>query len=736
MKTIDATGLARRYASAQRVAWLLELSVGNWTWRGATLATALDENAYPARLGAVERWREWLPERGREGGRARAEAKVRVPDLPGETQSLRAQLEVRPPVGIEAVLRLAWLDVQGTADPSAAAMLRGRLTDWQLGATGVTLTLNDELEAIGGRRIGRLLRPGMAGGLDSEALGQALPWIFGALRDAELVPLRSGAVTRLAEAIDALAGVIPVVSLVDFPNSGVAQIGAEPVFYKAIDPAAVTLGTPAQPVIRVPDATLHPAGAVARALPAGGLLWLVADHPCRSVSGLLADGMPAPAGDWQAEVTTLGGQTVQTVRMSKWPLNEDGKPARRLSARVEGLTDATNALIENPARVIETLLTHGRLGRLEESRIDGAGIDALAGELEARDFRFARRVSGTETLGALLDGAAEEAGLWIQATDPIGLVAADPNPHAEVVSEALDEGRLLAVKQGEMEGADVRAPVGFVPPDAVELVGTAPTPESGRPSWVFPPEALDAGKIPRRYLLQWLDVGETEAAGDLGELLWRRLSEPPFFHRQPYPIGATLLSCGDTVRLTDPPVELFESLGWVRAIEAGEAAGGPARARLEAWGPWAGSYCWKQDLQNNLRRFSFGAHLLMVLAGRPVALLTRDGTLRIRGRLRERASIGGAMSEPIDVAGGWLRFGVGAGGSFAPFMRIDTDGNAELTGTARERTTLTIDPGGVCHGADANRFWLSSDSLNGALEWRADTETLYLPGILIERVRL
>jgi hypothetical protein len=616
-------------------------------------------------------------------------------------------------------------------------MLRGRLTDWRVTPTGVTLTLTDELEVTGARRIGRLLRPGMWPELDSPAMGRPLPWILGALEDVGLVPLRAGSTTRLAAAVAAEDTVIPVVSLDGLPPGGLVQIGAEMVFYTAVDAEAGTLGTATHPVTREAGGTDHKAGRTVLRVPKGGFHWLVADHACRSVAAVRADGMPVAAADWQALTIALGGETAQAVRMTRWPTDADGDQAGQIGATVEGLADEDETLIENPARAIETLLTHARLGGLPAERIDDANLDAIASDLETRGFRFARRLTGEETLGELLDTAAEEAGLWIQATDPIRLVVADPTPHAAAAIDELDETRMLASDAPPGIAARVHAPEGFIPPDAVELVGNAPGVGRARTTRMFPPERRAAGTIPRRFTMRWLDLRWAAAASAIGELLWRRLSEAPFTHEHLYPLGTAAVSCGDTVRLTDGPLGLIEALGWVRAIEAGTAVGGDARARLETWGPWAGAYCWKLDLNHHLRRFAFGGHILVAMAGRSVALLTREGTLRLAGRLRERATLGGAaMNEAIDVNGGWLRFGVGSGGSYTPFLRIDENGDAELTGAARERTTLTIDPGGVCHGADTNRFWLSTDSRNGAMEWREDTQTLHLPGIVVEGVRV
>ena len=110
---------------------------------------------------------------------------------------------------------------------------------------------------------------------------------------------------------------------------------------------------------------------------------------------------------------------------------------------------------------------------------------------------------------------------------------------------------------------------------------------------------------------------------------------------------------------------------------------------------------------------------------------------RLAGRLRESATFSaGPFGAPVALSGGWLYLGTGASGVYTPFMRIDDQGDGELAGTVRERSTLAIDPEGQALGASASRFWLSTDAVVGACEWRTSEEILHLKGILIESVRL
>jgi hypothetical protein len=745
MKVHDEALEERRAAEAQRVAWLLELAQDDWAWRGGTLAATLDGAAYPARLGELKRWREWLPTTGTEGGRARADAVLRVASAANsggseDDGSLRDALQERAPSGILATLRLAWLDPEAPESDAATAavMLRGRLTAWSQDATGVTLTLMDELEALGQRRIGRLLRSGMLAGLDSSAIGQTLPWIFGSLRDAELIPLRVGATTKLSAALTATATVIPVVSLAGFGTSGTAQIGAELIEYTAVDATVLTLGTASAPVTRGASSTTaaaHSKGTVVRCLPSDGLLWLAADHPCLAVNSVMADLDVLNSGLWTAESITLGGVTAQGILMTTWPLNSDGDLASRVSASVEGLADAGGTLIANPARVIEALLTGARMAALDADRIDATALATVAAGLTARGYLYVRRLNGDETLGDLLDEAAQEAGLWIQATDPIRLAVATPTPYDADMAQALDATWQLV----PAAAATIAAPTGYLPPDAVELIGAAPTSASAKPTWTFPLERQADGTCPKTYAMQWLDMsGATTAATSLGEMLWRRQCDAPFVEEQLYAIGAALASAGDVVRRAWALTGLPSAACWARLIQAGSATGGAARARIETWGPWALGYCWQQDDDNYIRRYASGSYVQLVIAGRPVALLTREGTLRLTGQLTETPGLGlSAQAAPIVLAAGALVLACGdSKGGFAPFLKIDAQGNATLAGALREKSRPPIAAGGQSYDASPGSFWMAPGLREVALAWDATARVLHLPEILIERAAL
>lgn len=730
MRSISPDGLARREAQSQDIVWLLSLSAEGWNWTGATQAVSLDGIQYPARLAAIEQWREELPGGAEPGGLAKTRAAVRVLDCTDEEGSLHRQLEITPPIGILATLRLAWRGQQPLSGPDTAVLLEGRVAEWRIDPLGIRLTLIDELQVQSTRRIGRLLRSSMIPRASSPSLGRTLPWIFGRVEDVELLPYLIGAEGRLAQAITPTDRIIPLDSVDGFPAIGRAQIGAEFIIYTTIDHTAKTLGSLQLPAIRgnAPPNT-YPQNTAVRLIPPSGLKWIVADHPCATVEVVRGDGLLVDKALWKSAPAQIGDFQGQVLSMGQWPLNEAGRPVERVSATVCGLTDQAGNLIENPADVIQCLLTHERLGALPASRLDSGAFGQVREALAQRGYRFARRLTGTETLGELLDSAAREAGLWVSGTSPLRPIIADPTPHAWNISESLDCGRAFK----PLSQALVKSPEGFIPPDAVELVGAPRRQGLGSPTYQFPTESTASGAIPKHFAMRWLALDGSPAADDLGELIWAHLGEAPFIYEQDYPIGEALLFSGETVCLTDPSVNLEETLAWVMAVETRDGA----KARLTLCGPWAGDYCWRQDLTSYIRRFAFGRQVVFVFNGRPVARLSRQGTLRLGGGLDEEATLtGGPFPGPVAIAGGWFYLNYLSAGAYRPFMRLDGAGNAELAGKLLERTSRAMDPQGQSLGSENGRFWLSPDTVSGAFEYVAAERLLHLKGIAIESVRL
>ena len=238
------------------------------------------------------------------------------------------------------------------------------------------------------------------------------------------------------------------------------------------------------------------------------------------------------------------------------------------------------------------------------------------------------------------------------------------------------------------------------------------------------------GSIPDRILLRWLDATEQGAAADLGQRIWASMREPVNLFDQEYPLGAALLEPGDSVTIAQDSLGLVDSPSWVESLEL---AG--SRVRLRTRRPEAGEVCWQEDAQTFIRGFGFGHRLVLFIGGVPVGAITREGALRLRGRLTEDAGFAaGPFAGAIVHSGGYLYWSTGSGGSFDPFLRIDANGNAELKGAVREESVLAFTLDGECFGADAGSFRLMPDPAQGALEFETSSSVLHLANRLTEEI--
>jgi hypothetical protein len=77
---------------------------------------------------------------------------------------------------------------------------------------------------------------------------------------------------------------------------------------------------------------------------------------------------------------------------------------------------------------------------------------------------------------------------------------------------------------------------------------------------------------------------------------------------------------------------------------------------------------------------------------------------------------------------------VGSAPAFAPFMRVDAQGDIDLNGTAREASLLEFAPTATCMEVDATRFSLAPTPGRGAFEFRASEGVLHLAGGVTEEI--
>ncbi len=566
MKPLSSAAETRRYSAAQTAIWMLTLTdlapVTPETFRAANLAISFDDDDYPAMISAtpeweMKSWREFGP-----GGIVGSKARVRLADL---NAGLSTWLGERNALGLSAELRLLQLESSGSFDvEDAVTMLKGIVVEVEREAAAITLTLHDPITVLESHRVARALNLIMTEGESSPLIGHILPIVIGRHEELELEELRPGIVGVLASDISSSATVIPLVSIADFPTSGVVQIGAEQISYSTVSTANQTLGTVASPATRGGSPTAHSEGDPVRLVPAGGFQWLVADHLCASVTNLEADGVPVSSSAWSLEVRALGDEDAHVVEMNAWPV-AFGKQARTLTANVQGWPDGLGGCLENPADVIELFLTQPRFGGLASGDLDSTSLDAIWDELDAAGFAYARRITSELMLGEAVDSAARECAVWIRSGGSkvnFSRVAAELDSGDAL--ETLDDTKAL-----DADTSVILRPVSgsFRIGDALELYIPAISGRDERVVWTeYASPAPTSGIIPARIRLDWLDGLSEDALDEIGERLWYFRRELLRRHEQSFPLGSIMLEPGDVALLDAPPLGLDEVPTWIESL--------------------------------------------------------------------------------------------------------------------------------------------------------------------------
>ena len=533
---------------------------------------------------------------------------------------------------------MLWLDESGRPTlPEGCVLIHGIVSGWQARPAQLSVQIRDQLQLCEGKKIGRRLTQAMIPGEVSSAIGEPMPWVVGHISSSELMPLISGQTTRLAQWAAADATVMVVESLDGFPASGAFQIGGEMVGYTAVDTVNKTLGTEQAPLQRGLAATSYSSGEQVRHKTELGFVWLAADHPCKLISNVYVNGAGLPPTHYVSTTRQIGGRTVQIIYMAVWPTTDSGHMASTITADIQGLADGQGTLIENPADVLWWLLSDEQLAGLDEDRLDADSFEAVRAHLETAGYKFARRLTGKQTVGELIDQACREAGVWLGAGDPIRLRRTQAWPRPQDAVTSLDERRLTQASRK----LETQAPGQPAMPDAIELMGAATT-SGSRPSLLYPADTDGVGPMPQSYSLNWLDLFES-GAQDLASLYWDHLRHAPLELAQTLGPGGALLEAGQTVAVQDAGVGLCSTPLWVREVSLDKNA----RVQLQLRGVAEQGYLWRYDDDHFIARDATGETIEIVIAGQKAARLDSAGNLSLAGTLKEGASLSGPYSQAI-----------------------------------------------------------------------------------------
>lgn len=404
--------------------------------------------------------------------------------------------------------------------------------------------------------------------------------------------------------------------------------------------------------------------------------------------------------------------------------------AKSITARVHGWKNEADELVENPADVLNLLLTDERFAGISTDEIDATSLASARSALAAKGFAFARRIAEGPALSGLIEEAARESALWLRMGGPLATFApAGVTPQLAASVESLAESKALdRAARAQLHNAE-----GLLTTDILSLV-TAASPRSATVVWTRSTEiGQEEGAIPAKKTLRWLDGKSSLALTHLGERLWASLREPVLSYKQFYPLGATILEPGDVATVSQAAIGLATVPCWVESVSLNSAS----RAELKLRGNWAGEVCWSADGSAFTQIFGFGSRLVVAIAGVSVASIDRFGNLGLLGTLSEEVSLGaGPFSDPITYSGGFVYFGAGTPGAYTSYLRLDSQGNAALSGTLREESGFSFALGAECHGADANGFRLSPRPFTAAAEYEVAGNILHLAGRLIEQTEL
>lgn len=199
------------------------------------------------------------------------------------------------------------------------------LTDGLEDRESFTILLSDIVNARYERVAGRVITPEISDNLTRCFSDTIIPFLFGRCRGVQLLPYRFGMSTSLVSDLTPDDRIIPVLSLEQFPASGVVQVGNELISYTEVDLDVSTLGTPTTPVVREHPA-FHRAGMPVYVVPDGGFAFLVADHQCLAIERVYTKNSSCSAEEYQVGIEQIQGKEVTTIVFPRLPVQCSYEP--------------------------------------------------------------------------------------------------------------------------------------------------------------------------------------------------------------------------------------------------------------------------------------------------------------------------------------------------------------------------------------------------------------------------
>ncbi len=165
----------------------------------------------------------------------------------------------------------------------------------------------------------RVLEPGFYQDCDRSSVGKPLPKIFGRVCNCPLMPLATGAKSRLIKKLNPEDSVMYIEDVLNFPKYGRVQIDNEIITYMDKDENLSTLGTASSPLIRS-FRLFHSAGTIVNHIPANGFLYLISDHRCLNILRIKAGGRVLSSSEYNTFELLLGGSGAHVVSFPVMPV--------------------------------------------------------------------------------------------------------------------------------------------------------------------------------------------------------------------------------------------------------------------------------------------------------------------------------------------------------------------------------------------------------------------------------
>ena len=392
MKTFSLEMELCRQSRSHDVAWLAEVDWDGEVGRYSSRPVAVGAIAYRPILAAIHGLRLAMPSIVPGDGASNATVNIELVNTAEEgNDRVEIKADDQNLEGRTVRVGFVFLDPNIALQPADVIWIQTYRIETAVVETAKAILHLRESPIVAGRRtLGRRLLPGLDPALSASAVGHMIPFIFGRVERAPLLPFRVGRRGYLRLALTPDDKIVAVEDTTPFPETGTVQVGDETIAYAAVDRLNRTLGRADSPVLRAAPAH-HRAGAPVDWIPEDGFEYLVADHPCRSVGPIFSGERLVNPAFYATAIGQLGGCAVQKVVFPRLP-SEISYSAGLQWRSIDGREDE-NLWATGPANAAQEPL----------AAVDGAG-QTTAAVLAAAQTPFEIEYLGDRRAGATIHG--------------------------------------------------------------------------------------------------------------------------------------------------------------------------------------------------------------------------------------------------------------------------------------------------------------------------------------------